>query len=1014
MLKTLLKKLVFVVPMLIGAAMYAQSVRGTVSDADGTVLGVTVLVKGTSNGTATDIDGKYTLNNVNSGEVLVFSSIQHQTKEVVYSGQSEINVTLELSTSSLDQIVVVGYGAKKKSIVTGAIASVDSKQFETATNQRIESVLQGRTAGVTVISGSGSPGSGATVRVRGVSSNSDSSPIYIVDGAKVRDIDYLPPSDIANIEVLKDAASTAIYGTDGANGVIIVTTKTGKKGKPQVSYNTQFGTETLRTKAELMNAAQFVQYNQEAGRTGVVDNGVDTDWLKETFQDATYQRHDLNVSGGFEKINYYLSGSLLDQQGLVGGDNSGYERRSLRANVTAKATDWLEVGVNTTYVNSFNNTISENDSFRGVVQNALALDPLTPLFYPDGQVPANVLANAQIDGGEYLLRNRNGRVYGYPTYSTGEILNPVAYADALSNRNQRNDNVLFTVYGKFFITEGLDFTTRYSFDRQTGNVKQLNQPFYVSPETNSDNFALSEVWFGNARFFFENFASYTKGFGKHNAQALLGYSAERTIGEGVNISAAINPSDYTEPFFSFFTGDRADESRTVQGGRGRSAQNSWFSRFSYNYDEKYLLEATYRRDRADVFPVDNRTAGFFSAATGWVMSKEDFWGDDNFLNFAKFRASWGQNGAKNGLGGNSDVIGIVTNAPSGFGISYQGLPGISISNVPNSDLRWETTEQIDLGFDFRALNNKLSGSIGYYIKDTRDVTIGDGNLVTPPSAGFPFASFNGGNIRNQGLELELGYGDTTASGFSYNVNANFSTLKNEVTSINFVSDDAFLVGATAPLDSDGITRFQVGKPVWYFHGYQTNGIDPTDGSVIYVDTNEDGQISSADKTQIGKPLPDVTFGLNISLGYKGFDLNVLAQGVSGNDIYAAYLRTDRPTTNRPLHYFTERWTGPGDTGASFPGAGQFTGNLLTSDLMVEDGSYTRIKQLQLGYSLPSDLISRLSLTNLRLYASLDDFITFTKYRGIDPEVNSGGNAIGVDRGVNPVTGKIVFGLQARF
>ncbi|WP_124981186.1 SusC/RagA family TonB-linked outer membrane protein [Nonlabens xiamenensis] len=1014
MIKQHVKKLIFILTMVIGVTSLAQTISGTVRDSDGPLLGVTVSVQGSTNGTTTDLDGKYELSNVSTGDVIVFSSVGYATKDVVYSGQETLDMVMTVSVDELDRIVVVGYGAKKKSVVTGAISSVNNKEFESATNQNVQTVLQGRTAGVTVVSGSGSPGSGASVRIRGIGTNGNSEPIYIVDGAKVRDgIGYLPPSDIESIEVLKDAASTAIYGADGANGVIVVTTKKGKQGKPRVSYNTQIGYETYRGDAELLNADQFVQYMQEAGETQVVDNGIDTDWLDATFQDAFYQRHDLSVSGATDKINYYLSGGRLDQEGLVGGENSGYERNNVRLNISAQATDWLEVGINTTYVNSFNNTIAENDSFRGVVQNAIAIDPLTPVLYDEGAVPQEVLDNGMIDGDLYLLRNDNGDVYGYPTYSTGEILNPVAYADPLSNREQRDDNLLLTAYGKFKLLDGLDFTTRYSYDRQSGNVKQLLQPYFVSPESNSDAFALSEIWFGNNRYFWENFASYSKTYGKHSGQILVGYSAERTVGEGVNLSAAVAPSDYTEPFFSFFTGDRADETRTTTGGRGQNSQTSIFGRVSYNYDEKYLFEGTFRRDRADIFPPDNRAANFYSGALGWVMSKENFWGDDNPINFAKLRASFGQNGFKGGIGGNSDIIGIVTNTNSGFGISYDGLPGISISNFPNTNLRWETTEQLDIGLDLRLLNNKLRITADYFIKDTKDIIIGNGSLITPPSAGFPFASFNGGTIRNKGFELELGYGDTTDSGFRYDFNVNFSTIDNEVTDIAFVPEGTSLVGAGAPLNQDGVTRFEEGQPVWYFYGFRTDGINPDDGTVNFVDMNGDGMISSADKTRIGKPLPDFSYGANIALGYKGFDFNLLLQGTEGNDIFETFYRPDRPITNKPVDFFNNRWTGPGDTDATLPGAANVA-QAYQSDLVVQDGSYMRIKQLQLGYSLPNDLISKLSLNNLRIYASMDDYFTFTKYRGIDPEVNSGGNAIGVDRGTNPITGKIIFGLQARF
>lgn len=1008
MKNSFLQKLLFVAAFLLCSFSYGQNLKGIVSDSSGELPGVNIIVKGTTNGTTTRLDGSYVLSNVKPTDIIVFSYIGYKTMEIGVEGRVVLDVILIEDTNSLDEVVVVGYGVKKKSLVTGAISSIDSKQIKSSSNQRVEQILQGRTSGVTVSSSSGSPGSGAKIRIRGAGSSGNSNPLYIVDGMKTSSIASIAPSDIASIEILKDAASAAIYGTEGANGVVIITTKKGKIGELKVGFNSQFGMQFVNSKMELMDASQFVTYMNEAGQAGVVDNGYNTDWIKETFSPASMMRYDLNLSGASEKTSYYTSMSHLSQDGVVGEKNSSFRRATFRMNLKTDITKWLEVGVNATHSASTKKGIQENSDTRGVIQNMLIIDPLTPVVYPNGQVPQSVIDRATSNNVP-LLRDANGNVYGYPSFSTGEVINPVAYANGINNTTTYAKQNLISAYLKFNIIEGLTFTSRYGFEKGNWNTRNMVNPYYVSSEAANTSYTGSQTIFESKKWLWENFATYNRSFKEHNFTLLAGYSAENTRGNTLisrSGSADINS-------FTGFDFDLPDFNKQINNIIPRPDNMvSMFARLSYDFADKYLFEASIRQDTSDKFPTANKTGVFPSFSAGWVLSKEDNWKNIAEINYLKFRASWGQNGSRSNLNGNSDKTYIVQNI-GGLPIDYLGNIGAQITGYANPNLVWETSEQIDLGVDLRAYNNKLNFSLDYFKKTTRDAIVSNGALITPGSAGFVSNEFNAGTIENTGFEFEIGYRDETESGLSYAINANLSTLKNTVTEILYVPEGTSLTGAGAPQNSDGVTRLSQGLPSWYFYGYKTDGIDPATGEINFVDTNGDNTIDSSDKTMIGSPHPDVLFGGNINLGYKGFDFNLQFQGSIGNDIMSTYHQPSRPITNKPLHFYTQRWKSPGDN-ASFPGAANVISSYDT-DLMVESGSFMRIKQIQFGYTLPSKIANKMKVANLRMYVSLDDYFTFTGYKGLDPEVgNFGFNSIGVDRGFYPTAAKTVFGLSIDF
>jgi len=987
--------------LLFGAYAQAQSVSGTVSDANGPLPGASVVVKGTTNGTTSDFDGKFIMDNVAADAVLQITFIGYKLKEVSVAGQATIDIILVEDADQLEEIVVIGYGTKKKSLVTGAISSLDSKEIENASSPRVEQILQGRVSGVTVTSTSGAPGSGAKVRIRGTGSNGNSDPLYIVDGMKVSSMDNISPSDIANIEVLKDAASSAIYGTEGANGVVIITTKQGKIGEQVVSFNTSLGSQSVNTKMELMNADQFVTYMNEAGEATVVDNGYNTDWIDETFNSAFVQRYDLSFSGATEKLSYYLSGSYLDQGGTVGEENE-YKRYTTRLNLKSDVKEWLEVGANITYTNIGNSPIAQDDSFRSPINSMLLIDPLTPVIYT-GALPdraAEGVANGT------AMTDKNGNVYGYPTYSTGEVINPVASSNYLYRGGVDTDKILISVFAKLKLYEGLNFTTRLGYERSNTFDSRWTPIYYVTSEEQNSQVTLRDNVSRNSRWLWENFADYTKQIGEHNISALLGYSAEKINNPYYSLQGSEVAQESDE--FAYFDFTNRDNDK-IGGSIYQKTMNSVFGRLSYDYAGKYLFEGSLRYDSSSVFPESNKGGYFPAVSGGWVLSKEDFWKTDGVFDYFKLRASWGQNGSDANLAGNGDIQ-VFRTVDGSTPVVYEGITGVTPGDLSNPSLTWERSEQTDIGVDLRAFSGRMNFGADWYSKTTRDLIIPNGNIIAPPSLGQTVGAINGGTVSNKGFEFEIGWNDTTNSGLSYAVNFNMSTLKNEVTDVIV---PAPLQGAGSPSNGDGITRFEEGYPVWYFYGYKTDGIDTATGAPIYVDTDGVEGITANDKTMIGSPHPDLIYGGNINLGYKNFDFNLMLQGVSGNQIIAGYHQPSRPFTNKPVNWYTDRWSQPGDI-ASMPGAANAI-DAYQSDLVVEDGSYMRIKQMQLGYTFADDLMEKAHLKRLRLYISMDNYFTFTKFSGLDPEAGSfSDNSIGVDRGFYPIPREIMFGLSVDF
>ena len=999
----LMKPALFLLAVLMSTAMvFAQNsdktISGKVTDSSGLGLpGVNISIKGTTIGTVSNIDGEYNIN-ANPENLIVFSFIGHTTQEIFVGDKNTINVVMMEDALSVDEVVVIGYGVKKKSLVTGSISSVKSEDIQNVPVSRADQAIQGKTAGVSILSTSGSPGAGAKIRIRGVNSNGNSNPLFIVDGMKTGDINNIDPGDIESMEVLKDAASAAIYGTEGANGVIMITTKSGKPGASKISYDFQYGFQSSRSDLDLMNAEEYKNWMEESGAGTVTLNGNDTDWLDELFEVAPMQKHHLSFSGGSEKTTYLISGSYYSQNGIVGDDKAKYERFTARANVKSQLKEWLEVGNSFSFSHSKQKYIGEDDEYRSPVNSSLLLDPLTPVTYED--TPARV--QDLLDKGNTILKNKSGKYYGLPEYATGEISNPLALLDTYRN-NIIQDKILGNVYATIKPIKGLSFTSRIGLDLTYQTDHNWAPEYYFSDESkNPETYVNDDInkWY---TWLWENFASYNKAFGDHDFTILAGYSAEESKSPEYNMHSgplAKEGSQYAHQGYA--TGNDADK---IDGSYEEHAMTSFFGRLSYNYLNRYMLEFSIRRDAADVFPKDNQSAVFSAFSAGWTISEEDFF-DIKGIDFLKLRASWGENGSRSNIPGNEDQMFYT------FGHKYPGSDeydnyqsGAAIEKHPNPDLKWETTEQLDLGFDLRALNGKISFSADYYHKKTKDL-LAEGS--GPLSTGRDFPIQNVGDVTNKGFDFELGYTNRDHE-FKYSVNFNLSTLDNEVTRLDVDS----------PVEGDNLrgynlTWFEEGLPIWYFKGFKTDGVNSTNGEVNVVDVNGDGEITDADQTYIGDPHADILYGATFNAQYKGFDLNLFIQGSKGNDVFMGWFRSDRQFSNKPKFMYDDRWT-PNNTNASRPAANNDDNHIYRSDLMVSDGSYMRIKQIQLGYTLPQSILEKAGIDRARVFVSLDDFFTFTDYEGLDPEAGSSDNTRqGVDRGLYPIAGKVIFGVSVNF
>ncbi len=1013
-------------------------ISGKVTDDKGEPLGgVSILEKGTNNGVSSRDDGLFVINVSGPDATLIVSYVGFATQEIKVENQTTMSISLVSLNRTISEVVVVGYGQQRKTLVTGSISSVRAEQLTTVSSTRIDQALQGRTAGVVVLPTSGQPGAGLNIRIRGAGSNRNSNPLYIIDGVRAGGIEYIDPSEIASIEILKDAASAAIYGAEGANGVIIITTKTGKRNSSEIVYSGQYSQQSLKDNfIEMMNAQQYQQYLQEAGVAGaptpadVANIGAGTNWLKEVIQTAPQQHHSLQFSGGSDKSTYLVSGTLFTQEGIVGGDKARFNRYTVRFNGDHKIKPWLTIGNRLSYSHHKRRAISDNNEFGSILSSALVMDPVTPVTYT-GTLPVHVqsaLNGFTPDGtpiAKLLRRDPNGNLYGISNFLRGEYGNPISRIELAKGENIQN-KIVGNVYAEIQPFKGFTFTSRFGIDAAFQTGHGWTPTFWYSSEslnTIATGYDYNNNWY---TWQWENFATYKRNFGDHNVTLLGGVSAIKT--HEYHIGGSYSGLFKEDDRFSYadYVPDAVDR---IGSNAFDYTLASFFGRVNYGFKDRYLLNASVRRDGSSKLAPGNQWKLYPAVSAGWIVSNEDFFKNvSGKVNYLKLRGSWGQNGNVSSIG-----IGEWKNA-IGAGMLYPDangnlVVGAAPTSLANPDLTWETSEQFDIGADLAFLNNRFNLTVDYYKKTTKDL-LTDGNA--PLIAGNTLRTKNAGNVVNKGWEFELSYNNRPASkrALNYEISGNLSTLNNEVTFLDPNSPIIFGAGIGTGWSA---TAMQVGQPLWYFNGYKTAGIfqtqadvfdyltktgitgySPKPGEPIVVDVNGDKQISPADMTFIGSPHPDLTFGARASVSWKGFDMLVFVQGQTGNDILMGFNRTDRGTANKPLFFYTNRWTGPGSTNTWFASN---TSNpyIYNSDLMIFDGAYTKIRQLQLGYTLPESILNRMKITRARIYVSLDDFFTFTKYPGVDPEGGSNGqNSIGIDRGGYPIPRKAIVGLTFNF
>jgi TonB-linked SusC/RagA family outer membrane protein len=1018
-----------------GAFAQQSSVSGTVVDETGSpLIGVTVVVKGTTNGTVTNIDGAYTLSKVPEKAILSFSFIGMTSQEIAREGKSTVNVTMQTTTQDIDELVVVGYGSQKKSLITGSIAKVDGTELTKTSSLRINQALQGKTAGVVITNNSGQPGEFVSVRIRGVGTNGDNEPLYIVDGLPTNGngIDYLNSSDIESIEVLKDAASAAIYGARGGNGVVLITTKKGKKSeKFSVSYDAYKGFQNPWRKMDMLDASEYMDAMDEAS----TNNGVkpeklpflqarrdtipwNTDWQEEMFnRNAVKESHIVSFTGGSETSTYASSISYFNQDGIVAKGNSNFKRFTYRLNTTRQF-GMMTIGSNISLANIETKGIGANDTYDGsALIQALNMPPIVPTQYDNGvwATPAD---------------------FGF---GMQEISNPIALLSYRHNANKTKKAVA-NVYADFDFSKlslalsGLKFKTSYNYEYAMVNRRAYNPAFYLDPTHYN---TVNSVSYGDShytRWNIDNTLTYVKSFGDHNLSLLAGHSAFRDSYE--NINGSKNQVIFDDFEHAYIDNATDPLSANVSGSYSDHTLLSYFGRVDYDFANKYMATATLRRDGSSRFGSANKYGYFPSLSVGWVLSREEFFPKIDAVNFLKVRASWGQNGNEN-IG---DFGYISTMNSTGnvyyFGVDQDQYNGIQPAKIANPSLKWETSEQANVAFDFGFFNNKLTATLDLYSKTTKDWLL---DAPAPRLIGNVAPTVNGGSVNNRGIELELGY---KVKAGELNVDMKLTGAYNKSEVLDIPNTEKILSGGSGGFGQSNIIRFEVGQPVGFFWGYKTDGIFQTvddvknhvtidslgrtrilqpggkPGDVIFVDTNKDGALTDADRVNVGNPNPDFTGGFNLSLDWKGIDLNMFWYTAIGQETWMALRRYDQPTSNYTQEVYDGAWRGEG-TSNRYPRLtktdANYNGNWKTpSDLFVYNSSYARLRSLSLGYTFPKELTRKVKVENLRFYVQGENLFTLTKYPGFDPEIGGGVFGAGIDRGVYPQPKTITFGMNITF
>ena len=1032
----------FTMQAMFGALM-AKPISGkVVSATDGEALiGATIQVQGTQAGTVTDFDGNFTVE-AEEGQTLVVSYVGFLTKNVKITG-SQLNIELEEDRMSLDEVVVIGYGVQKKKLVTGATLQVKGDDVAKLNTSNPLQALQGQTPGMTIISQSGQPGEGLKVNIRGLGTTGSSGPLYIIDGIR-GDIATLNPADIESIDVLKDAASAAIYGSQSANGVVLVTTKNGKEGKAVVAFDGYFGIQSVARKINMLNAQQYMtimdeqnvnsgnaaynwdnyksiwRYDSEGNKLGVID----TDWIDEMLKDnaQTYSAN-LSISGGSQKGNYAFSLGYMNQEGVVGGkDVSGYSRYNFRINSEYQVIDkFLKVGEQVSLIYYKKNGVGVGNAYNNTLRSAFGTSPLAPVYSDNGKygLPYNDTSDSDwynADGNPYgsmMVNNYNN------TQNMTVSANAFAEFEFIKNLKLRS-----TLGVKYDSNNYRSFTPLYHF-----SIYSYNDSRTRATQSASDGFGIT--WTNTLNYQFD--------IKEHHFDAMAGYEVYRTEGQsiyGANGSLRDGFETWKYAYLSNGTATSQELGLSVSGSPwDEERMVSYFGRVGWNYKETYMATATIRRDGSSRFAKGHRFGWFPSISAGWVVTNEKFMEPvTKVMDYFKIRASWGQVG-------NQNIGNYMYLAPMAFNNYYYNFGnqlgsdadqwGAVPSRLGNDEITWETSEQLDFGFDARFLNQRLNVNFDWYRKSTKDW------LVQPPvpatvGTGAPY--INGGDVVNTGVELGFAWNDIIGKDFRYYVNLNGAYNKNKVG--NIPNEDGIIHGESGSVlyDNSGeFYRASNGEPIGYFWGFKTAGIfqnqqeindwiaagngvlqsNVQPGDVKYYDINHDGVINDDDKVNLGNGMPDFTYGFSLGFDWKGLDFSVSANGSVGNNIVQTY-RNQGTTTANYTTQILDRWTGEG-TSNKIPRVTNTNINYQFSDLFIQDGDFLRISNVTLGYDF-AKLIKCKYISQCRLYAQVQNALTFTKYDGMDPEIGYGnaGWVSGIDYGYYPRPRTFLFGVNLKF
>lgn len=1020
MSKKIIYHLLFMWAMLSGGALLAQTVSGTVTDKDGPLPSVSVIIKGTTTGTTTDFDGNYTIN-AGPGDVLVFSFVGYVSQEIAYTG-SAINVTLAEDTQQLNEVVVTGYTGQRKSSISGAVAQVNVQQMERTRIADVAQALQGQVAGVFVAANTGAPGDGIKLRIRGEGTLGNNDVLYVVDGVPTRDITFLNMNDVQNMTVLKDAASAAIYGSRAAGGVVLITTKKGAEGKASFSVDIFTGIHNATNLPDLLNADQYLTIKDRAWHNTLGNDPsaespyafdrrtrtdlANTDWLNELFTTGISRNVQVTASGGNEKVQYLLSGGYYYMDGIVTDNNDAYRRVNFRNNITAQLTDRITVGTNIQISFQSQDKLSSSGDAPGVIRHALIRPPVIPV-YKDVNDPTWSASDPYTDLPFYTGPDGGwSRNYEYSS-------NPLAIVH-FTNDKRNTYQTFGNIFGEYaFLSDkslkfrsnlGADirFSHNKNFAENYGdpNIADVNAVYYGLGRNNRPN-SLNENRGQDVTFTWSNTLNFVKTFGVHEINALAG--TEIIKNKQAAIGGARSNYGDTTPGFQYLDFGGLGSADTPYPYSSGSATEwslvSFFGSATYGYNNKYFATATLRADGSSRFGPNNKWGYFPSIAGNWIITNEEFMQEASWLSYAKLRASWGQ-------AGNQE---IANNAYQTLVSSSGGT--VNVVRYGNPDLKWETTTQTNFGIDLAFMNDKLTFSADYFNKTTDDILLTVG--LPAVSVGVIGRTYvNAGEVENKGFEFNLGWKDNTHE-FKYGINANMATLENNVNKLQEYVQNI-------PNDATH-TRTEVGQPISSYYGYIFDGIyqNQTEvdthlysnangalpGDMKFRDLNGDGQINADDRTFIGNPIPKITYGINFNASYKNFDISFLLQGVKDVDMYNDMIQILDYDT-RPFNSTTDvlnAWNGEGTSNTTPRVSFNNNGGGFVSSKFVEDASYLRLKNIELGYTF-NEIFK--GVANMRLYVSGQNLLTWTKYKGLDPESTSL-----IDKGTYPQSTAVIFGAK---